>query len=77
MRQHTQDTTVGLFAEASLFKLTGWFHIHLFFHLRYNVHSRKRRKRIHALKKQERCMAAAARGRRPARTGSVATGGDR
>ena len=62
VRHHTQDTT-------------GWFHIDLFFHLRYNVHSRKRRKRIHALKKQERCMAAASR--RPARTGNVATGGDR
>ena len=30
MRQHAQNTTFGLFAEASLFRLTGWFHIHFF-----------------------------------------------
>ena len=28
--QHVQDATFGLFTAASLFKLTGWFHIHLF-----------------------------------------------
>ena len=31
MRQHAQSTTFGLFVEASLLTLTGWFHIHLFF----------------------------------------------
>ena len=29
--QHTQNTTFELFVEASLFRLTGWFHIHLLF----------------------------------------------
>ena len=28
--QHAQNTTFGLFAAASLFRLSGWFHIHLF-----------------------------------------------
>ena len=27
---HAQNATFGLFATASLFMLTGWFHIHLF-----------------------------------------------
>ena len=36
VRQHGQNTTFGLFVEASLFRLTGWFHIHLFYHLRYH-----------------------------------------
>ena len=27
--QYAQNTTFGLFAAASLFRLTGWFHIHL------------------------------------------------
>ena len=31
--QFTQNTTLVLFAAASLFRLTDWFHIHLF-HLR-------------------------------------------
>ena len=30
-RKHAQSTTFRLFVEASLFRLTGWFHIHLFF----------------------------------------------
>ena len=30
VRQNAQNTTVGLFVEASLFWLPGWFHIHLF-----------------------------------------------
>ena len=29
--QHAQNTTFGLFAAADLFRLTGWFHIHLFY----------------------------------------------
>ena len=29
-RKHAQSTTFRLFVEASLFRLTGWFHIHLF-----------------------------------------------
>ena len=28
--QYAQSTTFGLFLEASLFRLTGWFNIHLF-----------------------------------------------
>ena len=32
-RQYAQSTTYVLFVEASLFRLTGWFHIHLFFYL--------------------------------------------
>ena len=28
--QHAQNTTFGIFATAWLFRLTGWFHIHLF-----------------------------------------------
>ena len=35
MRQHAQNTTLSLFAASSLFRLTGWFHIHLFFHSSY------------------------------------------
>ena len=30
LSEHAQTTTFGLLAEASLFRLTGWFHIHLF-----------------------------------------------
>ena len=37
VRQHAQNTTFGLFVEASLFRLTSWFHIHFFFHLRYGA----------------------------------------
>ena len=29
-RHHAQNATYVLFAAASLFRLTGWFHIHLF-----------------------------------------------
>ena len=29
--EHAQSTTLGLLVEASLFRLTGWFHSHLFF----------------------------------------------
>ena len=32
-RQHAWNTTFGLFAAACLFRLTGWFHIHLFYSL--------------------------------------------
>ena len=28
--QYVQSTIYGLFVEVSLFRLTGWFHIHLF-----------------------------------------------
>ena len=28
---HVQNATFGLFAATSLFRLTGWFHIHLFY----------------------------------------------
>ena len=28
--EHAQSTTLGLLVEASLFRLTGWFHFHLF-----------------------------------------------
>ena len=29
VHQHVQSTTFGLLVEASLFRLTGWFHIHM------------------------------------------------
>ena len=35
-RQHAQSTILGLFVEANLFRLTGWFHIHLFIYLSYS-----------------------------------------
>ena len=31
--QHEQNVTFGLFATALLFRLTGWFHIHLFLYI--------------------------------------------
>ena len=31
VRQHAQSTTSGLIEEASIFRLTGRFHIHLFY----------------------------------------------
>ena len=34
--EHAQSTTFGPLVEASLFKLTGWFHIHLFIYLSYS-----------------------------------------
>ena len=30
VQQHAQSATFGLFIKASMFWLTGWFHIHLF-----------------------------------------------
>ena len=30
VHQHAQNTTFGIYAAVSLFRLTGWFHIHLF-----------------------------------------------
>ena len=35
-RQHAQNATFGLFAAANLFRVTGWFHIHFFIHLRFS-----------------------------------------
>ena len=35
--QHAQNKTFGQLAEASLFRLTGWFHIHLFFISKINM----------------------------------------
>ena len=31
--EHMQSTNFGLLVEAGLFRLTDWFHIHLFFYL--------------------------------------------
>ena len=41
MLQHAQNATRGLFAAASLSRLTGWFHIHLFYSSKVRYASRQ------------------------------------
>ena len=46
---HAQCTTFELLVEASLFRMTGWFHIHLFFYLYREIHYRELRPASNAL----------------------------